>query len=151
MTISAGRRITAGMFTSTASGTQDAASTFTSTPGYTETGTGNPFVSTTFVAPASGEVTVSLQAFVDNSTSARTTFSFNIREGGVVGSGNLFYSGDDEEGIANLGSDDSRHGSETHVTGLTPGDTYNVRGKGRVSSASTGTVQHQHLIVKPCF
>jgi hypothetical protein len=149
MVVLAGQTITAGMFPATKSATQDSASTFTSTT-YTETGGGNAFPSLTFVAPLSGEVEISHQAFIDNSTTARTYYSWIVREGAVIGSGTVFLDGDDERSINNITTDDSRHGATYHMTGLTPLATYNLKMKGKVSTASTGTVQWQHVIVKPC-
>ncbi len=149
MAVLAGQRLTALLFSETKEATEDGVQTFTSTS-YTETPlTGDPFPSTTFVAPSSGAIKYTLQAFLDNSTTARTHMSVNIREGSSIGSGTLAFEGDDNDGIANLGADDSRHGASQIVRGLTPGLTYNIRAKGRVSSASTGTSQWRHLIVEP--
>ena len=150
MVVSAGQRITAGMFPATKSARQDAAVDFTSTS-FTETSTSNPFPSTTFVAPTSGEVTVSLTAWLENSGAARTYLTYIIREGAVVGSGTTFFTGGDENSIVNnVAGDDDRDGIQEHITGLTPGATYNLRTRGRVG-ASAGKILWQHVIVRPCY
>jgi len=144
----AGQRVTTLLFSETKDATEDAANTFTSTT-YVETPlTGDPFPSTTFVVPLSGAVKVILNAFLDNSTTGRTHMSFIIRTGSVVGSGSTAFTGDDNDGIANLGADDSRHSSVQVVRGLAPGSTYNIRCMGRVSTG-TGTTNWRHLIVEP--
>jgi hypothetical protein len=149
MVVAAGQRITANTFGQTKSDTQNVNGTFTSTS-YVETLSAPALpCSLTFVAPKSGEVIVSNTAFVDNSTTARTYCAWIIREGGVIGSGVTFLDAGDEDAITNITTDDSRFGCERHVTGLTPGATYNIRQKFKVSTASTGSVQWKHLIVKP--
>lgn len=149
MAVLAGQRITAGMFTGTKSATQDASSTFSSTS-YTESPGSNAFPSTTFVAPTSGEVIVSHSAWLENDSTGRTYLSWIIRNGGVVGSGTTFLDGGDERSLVNgLSSPDDRDGVSYHVTGLTAGNTYNIRLKGKVT-ANNGQAFWQHLIVKPC-
>lgn len=152
MSVAAGDRITAGMFPATKSATEDSQSTF-GTTSYVETPTGGAaFPSLTFVAPTSGEVIVSVNALVDNTTTLRTYYGWVLRTGSSIGSGTVILAAADERAISNFGTDDGRQGAEFHVPGLTAGATYNLRAAGKVSSASAnaGQVQSQHIIVKPC-
>lgn len=130
--------------------TQDAAGTFTSIT-YVETlaGGGLP-CSFTFVAPQSGMVMVHNSAFVENNSTVRSYVSWIIRNGAVIGSGTTFLDGSDEKALSNIGADDISATRTTLVTGLTAGNTYNIRQQFKLSSTGpTGNVLYRELTVVP--
>jgi len=148
MAVTAGQRVTALMFGQTKSDSQNAAATTTSTS-YTSTLTGGTACGVAFVAPTSGEVIIHNSAFMDNSSTGRSYVSWIIREGDSIGSGATFLDGGDESYIAELGSNDVTAGRAIHVTGLTPGASYNCQQQFKTSAATTASYSWRHLIVQP--
>lgn len=140
-----GDRVTA---VATSSSRQDTSGTTTSTA-YVATLTGGTTCSLTFVAPASGAVLIH-NKFYGYNGAAGTNFTFcspEVRAGGVVGSGTVVLAAADAEAVVT-----SQVGSQTvtrHLTGLTPGSTYNVRQLFKVDG-NTGTFIFKELIVEPC-
>lgn len=106
-----------------------------------------------FIAPTTGRVRIEWAASLDNGTaSAATLVSPHVRTGGTVGSGSdvAGYTADDARCIFNRGTDARRFGAALLVTGLTPGDTYNVRLEHKVTAGpTTGTIVNRHVIVSP--
>lgn len=153
MALAGGTRLTAsllnGLFGEAQSDTQNAVAHLTSTS-YIETGwtDSDTAAALTFIAPASGKVIVHNSAFVDNSTSGRTFLSWIIRTGAVIGSGVTFFAVSDVHAIENVNVNDITAGRAYEVTGLTPGDSYNIRQSGRVTTG-VGEFQYRHLLVQP--
>jgi hypothetical protein len=127
--------------------TDDATLSTTSTS-FTETMTGGTVLGFSFTAPPSGQVWVHNTAFVDNTGTARSYQSWIIRNGSTVGSGTTFQDAGDEKSLTNLGADDVSATRTRLVTGLTPGNSYNIRHQYRVSG-STGQFLWRELIVEP--
>lgn len=153
MVFAAGQRLTAQLlndtFGNTLSDTQNTLANVASVT-YTETFTvSNTPASLVFTAPLSGKILVHNSAYLDNSSvTARTYLSFIIRTGAVIGSGTVIFTGGDEQAIENLSSDDMTAGRTIRIPGLTPGASFNIRQRGRVTSG-TGEFQNRHLIVEP--
>lgn len=129
---------------------QNTSGTTTSTS-YTETLTGGTACSLVFVAPPSGKVIVHNSSSGRNSTTARVYVSWIIRTGGSVGSGSTFLDAGDNGAITVVGTSEIMVGRANLVTGLTAGNTYNIRQRFRNSSASTGTFDRKELIVAPVW
>lgn len=127
---------------------QDTAGT-TSSTSYTSTLSGGTACSTTFVAPASGKVTVFISARISDGTGADLArMSFEVREGAVIGSGTVVSTADEPRAVAHTGTSAMQAGNSFPVTGLTPGATYNVQqmfGTG----GGTGTYSYKKLAVYP--
>lgn len=134
----------------TLSNSQATAATTTSLT-YTETLTGGAACSVIFVAPASGKVIVHNSGTARNSTTARSTISWIIRNGGTVGAGTTFLDGGDNFAVSVVGAEEMMVGRAVLVTGLSSGSTYNIRQQFKNSSASTGTFDRKHLIVQPIW
>lgn len=149
MAITAGQRITPLAFGEAKSDTQTTAGTTTS-GSYVETLTGGTACGLTFVAPLSGSVMVHNTTQIDNSTSVQTSLmSFVIREGSSIGSGTEFQAASDDDAVRNLGGNEIQVTQSVMVTGLTPGDTYNIRQAFRVSGGATATYARKRLAVIP--
>lgn len=125
---------------------QDTSGTTTSGV-FTATLSGGTVCSGTFVAPASGSVDVWNTAQLGNSdTTDLAICSFEVREGGVVGSGTIVFGAEVATGIY---SGTTKRGSAiTPVTGLIPGGTYNIR-QMCVVTGDTGTFANKQLSVRP--
>ncbi|WP_434439702.1 hypothetical protein [Lentzea sp. E54] len=126
--------------------TENTAGTTTS-GAFTATLTGGTTCSGTFVAPASGAVDVFNTAQVGNSDTADLAIvSFEVREGAVVGSGTVAFAADIPNGV--YSGPTVRATSVTPVTGLTPGETYNIRQMFAVTG-DTGSFSNKRLQVRP--
>lgn len=153
MVFAAGQRLTAQLlndaFGAVESDTQNALANVSATS-YTETfTTSNTPASRVFTAPTSGMVIVHNSAWLDNSSAlARTYLGWVLRTGGTLGAGTTVLAADDHRAIHNLSTDDITAGRAYLVTGLTAGNSYNIRQAGRVTSG-TGEFQDRHLIVQP--
>lgn len=89
--------------------------------------TGATVCGTTFTAPTSGRVLVSINAYLDNSDAAGQAFaSYIIREGSSIGSGTTVVGAADEQSALQTGQAQARKGVSELVSGLTAGDAYNV-------------------------
>lgn len=130
---------------------QPALANFTSTS-YTETfTTSNTPAQVAFVAPPSGVVLIHLRSWLDNNlTAGRTYLSWVLRTGGTIGSGTVFLAASDARAMHNMSAEDNEYGATFYVSGLTAGNSYNVRNAGRVTSG-TGESQNRELIVQPIW
>ena len=134
-----------------ATNTEGPTSSVTMTPGGTVCGT-------TFVAPASGQVMVHLKAyFQQNATDNVAIVSTEIRAGSTIGSGAVVSggtaNGNDALAIGrHVGSGEEatlNAGTPRWVSGLTPGNTYNVRTMHQTTSGGSITLFYREVIVVP--
>lgn len=139
-----GQKVTA---VNTLSDRQSATGTTTSLS-FTATLTGGTACGRAFVAPESGAVLIHNTANGFNGGGAQFC-GYEVREGGVVGSGVLFQSAGDDRALV-FGSNSIAMTHTTHVQGLTPGVTYNVRQLFRVT-AGTGTFAWKEIVVEGCI
>ena len=116
---------------------------------------GSPVCGTTFVAPPTGKVYVTVSGEIRGSASnSFARLSFEIRAGGSVGAGTVHTAAADNRAIIGgqfgVAITDFRHGGsrECLITGLTPGATYNVRTM-HVLNAGSGAVYGRELLIKP--
>lgn len=131
----------------TAFDTQNTSGTTTSTS-YTATLTGGTTCSTTFVAPPSGLALVHFSTSMLNSGANFCVMSFEVRAGGVVGSGAVHLAADDTRALGSLGTGQIDIGRTLPVSGMTAGSTYNIRLMFRVTGG-TGSFLRKNLIVSP--
>lgn len=129
------------------SSTQNGTYTFTNTSfgvagsgGYVDCGVA-------FVAPPSGRVRLDWAGWISNSSSSFAIISPVTRNGAVVGSGTVFKAADDDYSISQ-GNEAGRVGAHDFLSGLTPGNSYNVRLEHRVP-ANTGTALRRIVTVTP--
>jgi hypothetical protein len=116
---------------------------------------GSPVCGTTFVAPPSGQVFITMTGRIQQSNDGnQTLLSFEVKSGGTIGSGtDVLAASDDRALIAgeavNSGSPAIAAASFRHLvtSGLTAGSTYNVRTVHKVTGGS-GTVNRRALIVE---
>lgn len=113
--------------------------------------TGNPGVA--FTAPQSGSVLVHLRAaMVGEAAGIGAQASFIVRTGSTVGSGTTFLSATDDNSISMIGTEDVEAGQVTLVTGLTPGNSYNVQMVyKRRGGSSFGGFARRRITVSPTF
>jgi len=130
---------------------QAALANFTSTS-FTETfTTSNTPAQIAFVAPPSGVVLIHMRSWLDNNlTAGRTYVGWVLRNGAVIGSGTTVLAASDARAIHNMSAEDNEYGATFYVSGLTAGNSYNVRNAGRVTSG-TGESQNRELIVQPIW
>ncbi len=100
-----------------------------------------------FVAPTTGRVLIHYAAGIASTTGV-TMVSPVVRTGGTVGSGSTVVAASSDDQISHRSSPVDRFGATTLVTGLTAGDTYNVRLE-HFTSSGTGTLQRRSVIVQP--
>ena len=87
---------------------------------------GNPGLS--FVSPTSGRVLITIgAALTGNAADTYSMMGFQVRTGGVVGSGTIITAANNDDVVANLGTTDLAASRVTLVSGLTSGSTYNVQ------------------------
>lgn len=151
---SAGDTIRALDFPATAIAEQSTDETgFTSTT-YTA---GSAVCGVAFVAPTSGKVRVAWAArFETNTLNVRVTVSFEMLTGSSVGSGTSVLAASDSRALEST-SDDASAGNNARqqagtfydVTGLTAGNSYNVRTMHRMSSAGNGDIFDRQISVTP--
>lgn len=112
---------------------------------------------TTFTAPTSGRVITLWHArFETNTVNVRVLVSVEVRAGAVIGSGTVVSAASDTSAIES-GSNDTSVGGNSRmqapmfriVSGLTPGDTYNVRTMHRMTSAGNGDIFDRSVAVLP--
>lgn len=113
--------------------------------------TGDPGVA--FTAPASGKVDVHIRAaMVGEAAGIGAQASFIVRTGASVGSGTTVVAATDDNSISVLGTDDAEFGQSTLVTGLTPGNSYNVQMVyKRRGGSSNGGFSRRRITVKPTW
>ena len=111
---------------------------------------GSPVVGTTFVAPKSGAVEVVIsgkgQVVLTAAGFRSLFFGMEVREGGTIGSGAVVKAAAEDDSLevgtgSNSSGDRITAGSSmvVPVTGLTPGNTYNVRSMHKVSVGTSLT------------
>jgi hypothetical protein len=119
---------------------------------------GTTVVGTTFVAPPSGDVLVILSAYIEQSGGGNVAVcSWTMRSGGSIGSGTAVpgASASTDRGVlagqaVNSGAPAIAGNSHiTRVSGLTPGNTYNVRVEFCTTPAGAITVRNRAIIVQP--
>lgn len=115
---------------------------------------GSPECGTTFTAPDSGNVYVTVGGRIQNDTAGNTTYlSFEIRQGAVIGSGTVVLAPNSGQRALAAGTPSSeRAGSSRRklVTGLTPGAAYNVRTMHAGQAATGGcTIFNRDLLIEP--
>jgi hypothetical protein len=101
-----------------------------------------------FVAPTTGRVVIHTSAQIVNSTTAATRVAPVVRTGGTIGSGTVVQAGIDGNAVVVQGTNSIRLGTSVLISGLTPGDTYNVRLEHRVTTG-TGTASLRTVVVDP--
>jgi hypothetical protein len=102
-----------------------------------------------WVAPPSGRVTITTTARMINATAGSGTLvSPETRTDGTIGAGTSVEGAADGAGISNYSDSFARLSGVHHLTGLTPGATYNTRLLHR-ASANTSTIALRELIVEP--
>mgnify|MGYP003574955279 CR=1 FL=1 len=127
---------------------EDGSFTFTITSfGVTATGT-YADCGVAFLAPTTGRVTILWGGNLLNSTSASTLLAPVVRTGSTVGSGSVVLAASNPIASGMQGGSAIKGGRGHLLTGLTPGDTYNVRLEHRVT-AGTGTISERNVIVRP--
>jgi hypothetical protein len=103
----------------------------------------------TFVAAPTGRALIHWRASLDNNTAGQfTALSFVLRTGAVVGSGTIVLAANDARTVVNSGTDAAAAGMTYMRSGLTPGDTYNVRLEHHVGGG-IGTILRREVIVAP--
>lgn len=125
--------------------------TFTTTSlVYVVTGTPTPpLCGVTFIAPPSGRILLSFKGQLVNSTAAQfTIIGFELRTGGVLGSGTVVLAGSDDNCLAVQSTSQFQFGTSLLIESLTPGDSYNTQLGHRVTGG-TGTILRRHISVVP--
>lgn len=151
--IAANTAVTAAFATGATQTTAQNTSGTTTSAAFTATLTGGTTCSFTFVAPPSGKVQVFNTATMENNTTAfSAVMDFELRTGGVVGSGTVIHAATDDTSNSIGGAQNALVSKtvEAVITGLTSGSTYNIRQMFR-SSSGTSTFQRKRLTVVPLF
>jgi hypothetical protein len=131
-------------------------STFSTTDLIAETSTsfvpGSTVCGMTFVAPRSGMVYVNVAGHIEQNTASNSSYlCAEVREGSTIGSGTVVFAANTDEGIGVGTAAVTRimASRENLVTGLTPGNTYNVRTMHLTTPAGSTDVFFRKIIVKP--
>jgi len=133
---------------------QVATATLTSTS-YTSSLTSGTSPGLTFKAPPSGKVLIHWSSYLTHTVANGFTYmSFDLKTGTSIGSGTSVVAASDTNAITNRPSgagsvDDAQFGSTKLITGLTPGNDYNVIGMFKIITAGTGTTLNRRIIVQP--
>lgn len=114
---------------------------------YTATLTGGTACGIAFVAPPSGKVLILNNSRIFNSGANHSLCSIHVRTGATIGSGTDVLAAADSHAIAYFGSNDDRRGGSILVSGLTPGNDYNVQQSFKVTGG-TGNFSNKTLIVQ---
>ncbi len=131
----------------TSGDTQDAVGTTTSNA-YTSTLAGGGVAcGLAFVAPASGKVIIHNSAYHFSSTASFVYCTIRVRTGGVIGSGADVLADSDLRG--NVVQQLNAQTRSRLITGLIPGNTYNVQHRFRVDGVTTGQWSAKDIIVQP--
>jgi hypothetical protein len=116
---------------------------------------GGTTVGTTFTAPTSGRVMVTVGARVrlNSATAVNVLVTAEVRTGGVIGSGTQVHPATDDYAVEIGQTANDRVGSDRTIpiTGLTPGDTYNVSvwHRNATSAASAASIFARTVTVVP--
>jgi hypothetical protein len=103
-----------------------------------------------FTAPASGTVMVMFNVRMESNTAGvRVLASPELAEGNVIGSGTVVLVATDSRCIESANQGRIQAGNYFPVTGLTPGDEYNVELQYKVSTAGNGDMFDQRVTVLP--
>lgn len=124
---------------------QNTAGTTTSVS-YTATLTGGTACGIAFTAPPSGKVKIENNCWMFNSGNFHCLTTIHVRNGSTIGSGTDVLASSDDEALIMLGTDDERQGCSRLLSGLTPGNNYNVQQEFKVAGG-TGTFRSKSLIV----
>lgn len=119
----------------------------------THTSMGTSAASGTFVAPASGIVEVTVASQLKSSVAGQSCIvGFEIRTGATVGSGTGVQAFDDAKAVTSANTESIRTERTYQISGLVPGDTYNIRTRYRsTSGSSTASAAWNSLIIRPSF
>jgi hypothetical protein len=102
-----------------------------------------------FTAPTTGRVRIDFGGNLRNDTAAQfAALSFVVRTGSTVGSGTVFQAASDDKSIVGTGTDPTTSSRQDLVSGLTPGDVYNVRLEHR-AGANNGIILRRFVVVSP--
>jgi len=102
-----------------------------------------------FTAPTTGRVEIKFGGNAFNDTAAQfTAISPVVRTGSTVGAGTVFQAASDDTAVVNTGTNPVNVSRTDLITGLTPGDVYNVRLEHRVG-ANIGTLLRRWVVVTP--
>ena len=115
----------------------------------TYTTAGGTIVGTPFVAPPSGLVMILWEASFNTAGSTGCLVSFEVRQGSTVGSGTVVTAADDNRALDTRVSTSMRPANFWRQTGLTPGNSYNVRMIHRSLTGSNSQILRRELTVLP--
>ena len=114
----------------------------------------------TFIAPPSGAVWVNLSGNLGTASTSSTEgayMSYEIRQGGTIGSGTVDVAANDQRAAfirpsTTAGFKYAPAHSRDMVTGLIAGNTYNIRSMARTTSAShDAAVHNRRLCIEPIY
>ncbi len=142
-----GQRVRSVDFTAAVSDVQNASGTTTQTS-FTSTLTGGTACGVAFLAPSSGQIEIVNTAAIFNSGANDTYVSWELRTGAVIGSGTSIIGPDNNRALRHNGTTTERSSIADSVSGLSPGNAYNVRQMFRVN-IGMGTYVSKALSVKP--
>lgn len=108
---------------------------------------GNPVVSITFNAPASGAVYVTVGGACEASSPVSAAVTYQMRE--TDANGTVVQAANDERSFGVQDQFWVRGCNRSIVSGLTPGQQYFVRTMHRVSGSGTATIFARSLMVEP--
>ncbi len=148
MPIGAGNIIYANDLLMMVSSAVDLTSRTTTSVTFTGTMTPAGLCGVAFIAPPSGNVTIHWSVELKNSGANATGCSPAVRTDTVVGSGSPVLAASFDYAIRNDSVDFIRAGSTYLLTGLTPGNQYNVSLE-QVVTAGTGTFARRAVQVVP--
>ncbi len=102
-----------------------------------------------FIACTTGRALIHFGgALVNDTPGAFTIMSPTVREGATIGSGAAILSASDTKSVYNFGTSTISVGRTILLSGLTPGDPYNVLLEHKVGSGN-GTIGRRNVIVAP--
>jgi hypothetical protein len=117
---------------------------------------GSPQVGTSFVAPLSGIVFVTVDAHLEENTNGNAAYcGFELRSGGTVGSGTVIVAASTDWSVGTSNSVAAGGAARVNgmkrrlITGLTPGATYNVRTMHLTTPAGSVDVFFRAITVEP--
>lgn len=112
---------------------------------------GNPQVSSSFVAPPSGQVMVTVFAQLEAESPSSAACGFEIRNGPNA-SGSIFRAANSSDAASSQDKYWTGSSRRVLVSGLVPGQTYFIRTMHRTSnSSSTATIFFRSLLVEPVY
>lgn len=117
---------------------------------FSPTAGGLPTCGVAFHAPPTGNVMVHWVAELSTGTSF-VLVSWGVRTGLVVGSGTAVLAPSDDRTVRHGATTVSRFGASHLLTGLTPGDPYNLSLEHRVAAAVNSSVGRREVQVVPAF